>query len=806
MRIEIVNKAMFKNYLKIGWRNLFKSKGYSALNIGGLALGMATAMLIALWIHDELSFSTYHKNHDRIAKITKKEIFFGETYTYSTVQFGIAQLLRDTYGDYFERVAMVMPWTGDHVIAYKNRKFSQYGVFMEPQGPEMLTLDMLSGSRGGLRDLNSIMISSSLAHKLFGDVDPVGRTVSMDGESTLQVTGVYGDLPGNSEFAGTEYLISSDLFFSKYTQSSPDSWKDENAVIYVQIRPDIDFDEVTELIADAMLPHVDKKRASNGKPKLFLHPMDEWHLYSEFENGVRVMSDALEFIWFYGIIGAFVLFLACINFVNLSTAKAVRRAKEVGIRKTIGSRKWQLIGQFLVESLLLVTFAFVLSLGLVLLVLPWFNGVMDKTIHILWENPWFWSACLSFILFTTLLAGAYPAFYLSSFRPVKVLKGTFRTGRFGASPRKILVVFQFTVSISLIIGTLMIHKQILYVKERPIGYSQNGLLMLKMTTRDYSGKYDMIRAELLRTGEVAEVAGSGVAVTENQFNKSGFDWKDKVPDFDPIFKVFYVTRGFGETIGWQLRQGRDFSRDFPSDDSGVLINESAMKLMGLEDPVGETIYWKQGGGKNYTVLGVVRDMVRSSPFEPVPPSLMFLGEDLPYIHIRLNPSSNLNVALPKIKGVFNELVPSTSFDHRFVEAEYRAKFMAEERIGELAGFFALLAILISCLGLFGLAAFLAEQKTKEIGIRKVLGASVENLCMNLSRDFFVLVTVSCFIAVPVAYYFLNNWLENYEYRTGISWWVFVMAGLGALLITLLTVSFQAIKAATADPVKSLRAE
>ncbi|MEO1013351.1 MAG: ABC transporter permease, partial [Bacteroidota bacterium] len=745
MRIEIVNKAMFKNYLKIGWRNLFKSKGYSALNIGGLALGMATAVLIALWIHDELSYNTYHKNHDRIFKVMKKENHSGTIYTGDSHPFALAELLRTSYRDYFEHVAMEVAWTGEHIIASEEKKIAQSGRYMEPKGPEILTLNMLEGSRTELKDMNSIMISASLSKKLFGDDDPIGRVTTMDGESKLQVTGVYEDLPNNSDFHGTDFIVPFDMFYLKYQWAKPDSWNGGNVSIYVQTTPNTDSEKVSTIIKNVMLSNMDKQQASISRPEVFLHPMDEWHLYSEFENGVRVMSDALEFIWFYGIIGAFVLFLACINFVNLSTAKAVRRAKEVGIRKAIGSRKGQLIGQFLVESLLFATFAFVLSLGLVLLGLPWFNGIMDKTIHILWENPWFWSACLSFILFTTLLAGAYPAFYLSSFRPVKVLKGTFRTDRFGASPRKILVVFQFTVSISLIIGTLMIHKQILYVKERPIGYSQNGLLMLKMTTKDYSGKYDLIRAELLRTGEVAEVAGSGVAVTNNQFNKNGFGWKGKVQDFDPIFKVFYVTPEFGNTIGWQLKEGRDFSRDFPSDRSGVLINESAMKLMDLEDPVGETLTWEQQGGGNYAILGVVRDMVRFSPFEPVPPSIVFLAEDLPWIHIRINPASNLTAALPKIKGVFDELVPFASFDYKFVDVEYKSKFLVEERIGELAGSFALLAIFISCLGLFGLAAFLAEQRTKEIGIRKVLGASVENLCMNLSHDFFILVTISSFI-------------------------------------------------------------
>lgn len=807
---------MFQNYFKIGWRNILKEKGYSLINISGLAVGMSVVMLIGLWVWDELSFNKYHKNYERIAKVMIKEQFRGTVYTSDSQPFALAELLRTSYGDYFEHVVMGVSYTGDHVIASGNKKFSQSGLYMQPEAPEMLTLNMVYGHWDGLKELNSILLSATLAKKLFGNKEPLGQTVTMDTESTLQVTGVYEDLPNNAEFSGsdyvngTDYIIPFDLFYSKYPWAQPDSWRGGNVTVYVQMLPEVDVAEVSARIQDAMLPYIDQERATH-EPTLFLHPMSKWHLYSEFENGVPIMSAPLKFVWLYGMIGVFVLLLACINFVNLSTARSEKRAKEVGIRKTMGSVREQLINQFLSESLLTVVFAFVLSIGLVQLLLPWFNEVADKNVHLLWMNPWFWLACLVFTLGTAFLAGSYPAFYLSSFQPIKVLKGgvtlgTLRVGRFAATPRKVLLVFQFTISIVLIIGTLIVYQQIQFAKNRPVGYSQNELMTLKMTTQEYAGKYDLLRNELLRTGVVSEMAGAGVPVTQNQNNNNGFSWKSKLPDFDPIFKTFYVAHEFGSTIGWEMVEGRNFSRDFRSDTAGVVISESAVKLMELENPLGETLTWDRRGGKEYTILGVVKDMVRHSPYEPIPPALFFLTDNVPWVHIKINPAVSASEALPKIEAVFSEVVPSAPFDYEFVDEVYAAKFASEERIGTLAGFFATLAIFISCLGLFGLASFLAEQRTKEIGIRKVLGASVLSLWRMLSKDFVVLVIFSSLISIPITYYLLNAWLQIYEYRTDISWWLFAVAGLSALLITLFTISYQTIKAALANPVDSLRNE
>ena len=803
---------MFQNYLKIGWRNLIKNKSYSLINIGGLAAGMAVAMLIGLWIYDELSFNTYHQNYDRIAKVMRHQgRLDGERITSDYHPSALGELFRSSYESHFEHVVMRRR-SEEHIISVGDKSFVQLGDFMQPEGPEMLTLNMLQGTRSGLRDMSSILLSKTLADKLFGDADPMNKVVTLDGKSGVTVTGVYEDLPHNSEFRETSYIAPLDLFFS-VTGLDPNVWDNYNMAIYVQLRPHTNFDAASSLIKDQLLSHIPEEMATT-KPELFLHPMRKWHLYSEFENGANVTSNRLKFVCLYGMIGLFVLLLACINFMNLSTARSEKRAKEIGVRKSIGSMRHQLISQFLSESLLVALLAFALSFAIVWLILPWFNEIAGKEMPLPFTNPWFWAISLGFTFLTGLLAGSYPALYLSSFNPVKSLKGgaalgTFRVGRYAALPRKVLVVFQFTVSITLIIGTLIVDQQIQYAKNRPIGYTRDGLLMIPKRVSSLYGKYEIFRDELKKTGAVVEIAEANYPLTNTLGNNGGFDWPGKDPSFNPSFNTISVNYEYGKTVDWKLIEGRDFSRDLRTDVSGVLITESTQKLMELENPVGVNLKYAYGylGIHDFTILGVVKDMVKGDPFQSPYPAIMFLSEkELPWMFIRLDPQVNANEALSKVEGIFKKIAPSAPFDYKFVDEEYDAKFRTEERIGKLAAFFAVLAILISCLGLFGLVAFVAEKRTKEIGIRKVLGASVINLWQMLSKDFVVLVIISCLIAIPIAYYFLHGWLQQYAYRIEISWWIFTTASMSALLITLLTVSYQAIKAALMNPVESLRSE
>jgi ABC-type antimicrobial peptide transport system permease subunit len=490
--------------------------------------------------------------------------------------------------------------------------------------------------------------------------------------------------------------------------------------------------------------------------------------------------------------------------MNLSTARSEKRAKEVGIRKAIGSIRKQLIFQFLSESILMAGLAFVLAIILVLVSLPFFNTIADKSMSIPWANLIFWVVVLLFTAFTGCVSGSYPAFYLSGFNPVTVLKGTFRAGRFSALPRKILVVLQFTISVTLIIGTIIVFKQIQYAKDRPVGYSREGLISIDMSTPDLYGHYDAIRNDLINTGVVENMAESSSPTTNVYSNQIGYEWDGKVPGTNPLFGTIATTRDFGKTIGWHIRKGRDFSRDFPSDTSAMILNQSAVELTGFKDPIGKII---RKDKKAYTVVGVIDNMVMQSPYMPVQPTIFFVDYNWAnIITVKLKPTAHLQDAVAKIGVVFKKYNPTSPFEYHFTDDEYAKKFSDEERIGELASIFAVLAIFISSLGLFGLASFVAEQKTKEIGVRKVLGASVINLWGMLSKDFVQLVIISCALAVPISWYFLAGWLKGYKYHTDISLWIFVVACIGAMVITLLTVSYQSVKAAMANPVKSLRSE
>ncbi|MEP6949360.1 MAG: ABC transporter permease [Ginsengibacter sp.] len=794
---------MFKNYLRIAWRNLLKNRSSSFINIGGLSVGMAVAMLLGLWIWDELSFNKNFDNYSRIAQVMQNQTFDGVVGSQRSVPYLMGDELKKSYGNDFKYVSMAS-WTNNHILSFGEKKITKSGNYFEPQITEMLSLKMLQGTRSALQDNHSIILSSSTANALFGTTDPVNKILKIDNWLTVKVAGIYQDLPYSSDFKDLTFIAPWQLYIdsSSWNEKYTNPWRRNAYQAVVQIADNADMGNVSAKIKDVKL-----KRVSNAdaafKPVVFLQPMSKWHLYSEFKNGVNT-GGRIEFVWLFGVIGIFVLLLACINFMNLSTARSEKRAKEVGIRKAIGSLRGQLIRQFYSESLLVTACAFLLSLLLVQLILPYFNEVADKKMAILWANPLFWISGIVFILFTGFIAGSYPALYLSSFQPVKVLKGTFRAGRLANVPRKVLVVLQFTISVILIIGTIVVFRQVEFAKDRPVGYERNRLVMIPMITNDIHDHFDVVRSELKNSGTVAEISESSAATTYVGEVDNGFEWNGKSASVQGNFGAVFVTPDFGKTIDWKLEEGRDFSRDFPTDSSAMIVNETAVKFMGLKHPEGETIKWD---GRPYHIIGVVKDMVMESPYEPVFRTVFVLDKGAQnIINIKINASAGTHEALSKIEAVFKKYNPSQQFEYKFIDEEYARKFGDEERIGKLASFFAVLAIFISFLGLFGMASFMAEQRTKEIGVRKVLGASVFNLWRLLSKEFVMLIIISLCIAAPVAYYFMHQWLQNYQYRTEISWWIFAAAGFGALLITLITVSFQAIKAAIANPVKSLRTE
>ena len=798
---------MISNYLKIARRNLVKNKVYSFINIAGLATGLAVAMLIGLWVFDELSYNKSFENYDRLAVVKQNQTFNNEVSTQSALPYKIGEEIREKYGSDFKQVVM-SSMSSNLVLSFGDKRISKRGNYIEPGITEMLSLNMLKGTRSGLKEINSILLAETTAKALFGDTDPIDKLVKVNNKQDMKVTGVYKDMPYNTDFKDLAFIAPWEFYINneKWSEKESNPWRANMFLTFVQIVDHADMDKVSAKIKNVKLNKVRPEDAA-FKPEIFLHPLSKWHLYSEFKNG-KVAGGSIEFVWLFGIIGIFVLLLACINFMNLSTARSEKRAKEVGIRKAIGSLKSQLITQFFSESLLVVGLAFLLSIIFVLAALPFFNEVADKKMVFPWKEPLFWIVSIGFSILTGIIAGSYPAFYLSSFQPIKVLKGSgfarMKMGSFAAVPRRVLVVVQFTISITLIIGTITVFRQIQFAKNRPIGYDRNNLLIVAMNTPELQGHYEAIRSELKKTGAVTEMSQSSNPTTYVAAINNGYEWDGKDPGTQGNFATMAVSHDFGKTVGWQFKEGRDFSRSFSTDTSSVVLNETAAKFMGLQNPIGSII---KVDGTPFHVIGIIKDMVMDSPYKPSFRTVFFLDYNWAGVfNIRINPKSGSSEALSKIEKVFKKFNPSAPFEYKFTDELYSRKFGEEERIGKLTSFFAVLAIFISCLGLFGMASFIAEQRTKEIGVRKVLGASLGSLWSLLSKEFVFLVIFSFVLSAPLAWYFMNNWLQKYEYRTGISWWIFALSGAGALLITMLTVSFQAIKAALMNPVKSLKSE
>lgn len=801
---------MLQNYFKIAWRNLLRNKVYSTINIGGLAVGMTVAMLIGLWVYDELSFDTYHKNYNRIAQVMQNQTVDGLVATNYAIPVPLEAELRSRYGSgrhigagLFDHIVLAS-WTGGHSLESGGKKFAKSGSFMQPSAPEMLSLTMLKGTRDGLREPASILLAESVAKTYFGNTDPMGKRLKLDNKMIVRVTGVYQDLPYNTTFRDLSFIAPWNLLVSndESVRRASQQWDNNSFQLFVQLADHADLTTVSARIKNTKLDNVNTGIALT-KPAIFLQPMSRWHLFSEWQNGVNI-GGRIQYVWLFGIVGLFVLLLACINFMNLSTARSEKRAKEVGIRKAVGSVRGQLISQFFSESFLVVVLAFVSALLLVVISLAFFNDIADKKMDVPWANPFFWLAGISFCLFTGLMAGSYPAFYLSSFQPIKTLKGALQVGRFATVPRRILVIIQFTVSVTLIIGTIIVFRQIQFAKERPVGYGRSGLVALGLGETGVHAHFDAIRDELKKARTITNMAESRSPLTALWQTQNGFDWNGTATNLQSEFGTIFITHEFGKTVDWQVKAGRDFSSAYASDSTGMVLNEAAVRYMGLKNPVGHLVRWE---GITWKVLGVVRDLVIESPYEPVRQTIYMIGNGPGNtLTLRLNPNRAASESLNQIEMVLKKYDPSLTFDFQFIDQQYAKKFGDEERIGNLAFVFAILAIFISCLGIFGLATFMAEQRTKEIGVRKVLGASGLNLWGLLSKEFVILVTIGFAVAAPLAYYFLSNWLQKYEYRTEISWWIFAASGAGALLITLLTVSFQSVKAALMNPVKSLRSE
>jgi putative ABC transport system permease protein len=794
---------MLKNYFKIAWRNLLRNKVYSIINIAGLASGMAVAMIIGLWIHDEASANRHFKNYETLYQVMMHQTFDGVRYSQQAMPYPTGEELKSKFPD-FKGVAM-SDWGGNHSLVYGEKKLSKYGHFLGEDGVNMFSLKILDGDKNPLHDPYSIVLTNETAKAIFGNENAIGKVIKLDNETNLKVTAVVQQQPKNSSFT-FDYLIPFQLQEVIYTwvkQFHKTNWGNNSWQAFVQLNDNATEKSVDAKIKNVVISHfTDENTLKHIIPEVFIHPMAKWRLYSDFENGKNT-GGFIKYVRMFGILGLIVLLIACINFMNLSTARSEKRAKEVGVRKAVGSGRSQLISQFLSESMLIAMIAFLLALGIVLLSLPYFNKLTDKSMSLQITNPLFWLIMIVFTIFTGLLAGSYPAFYLSSFNPVRVLKGNLKAGKRSSLPRKILVVLQFASSVMLMIGTIVVNKQIQFGKNQPIGFNNKGLISVYWSG-DIGKHFDVIKQELLNTGAVMSVCQTNSPPSDIYSSNNGWEWKGSTPvEKSTVFSTITTTYDYTKTLGIKILEGRDFSKDF-ADSNGVILNQAAVKRMRLQNPVGQQLKWND---KPMVVLAVIPDIQMESPYRPISPLTIVFNKDwVGNVDIRLNPNMSASKAIAAIKPIFDRYNPSFPFEYKFADEEYAKKFNYEELVGNLATIIAILAIFISCLGLFGLASFTAEQRVKEIGVRKVLGASVLNLWQLLSKDFVILVLISCVIAVPVAWYYMNEWLKSYKIKTTIGIGIFVAVVAIAILITLVTVSFQAIKAAMANPVKSLRTE
>ena len=790
---------MIKNYLKTAWRNLITSKGYSAINIFGLATGMAVALLIGLWVYNEYSYNRFLPEYKQLYRVRRNFNSNGDTLTFPTISLKLAETLRNGIPE-IQYVAE-SDWMGSHGLMVGDKKLYLKGAQSGTDFLKMFQYPLKNGSANSVfKDPYSIVLNESTAKALFGNEDPINKTIRFDNKDDLKVTGILYDLPANSTFQ-FNWMVP----FSYLDQTNPrvkanrtGGYGANGYQLFIKLKTGIKQEQVEPKIKN--IEHTERDNTNAMNSMVTLEPLKDWHLYGKYENG-KVVGGFIEYVRMFGIIGALVLIIACINFINLTTARSEKRAREVGVRKAIGSRRKNLVMQFLTESFLLTFLAFLFSILFVQLALPSFNSLTGSKINIPFYNGIFWLIMLACIILTTLVAGSRPAFYLSSFSPVTVLKGSFQPGRSGSVPRKILVVLQFTCSVALIISTIIVYQQIQHAKNRPTGYDINRVLVTDANT-DLNKNYTALKNELIQKGIVTSVTHATSPATDIYWHTDLDNFPGKHAGETVEMGVVIAGEDYFKTLGMSMLAGRDFTN--ADDTLSVIFNESAIKRLRLKDPLNQTIAWQ---GVQFRIIGVVKDALMISPFLPPDPTMFYCDRNPKgNIMYRLNPNIRTQDAIASLTGIFNKYNPAFPYHYQFADESYAEKFNLEVLIGKLAGIFAGLAILISCLGLFGLAAYIAELRTKEIGIRKVLGASVSQLWMLLSKDFIVLVLISCVIASPLSFYFLKNWLQKYEYRIRIDPSVFILAAFIAIIISIATISFQAIKAAIANPVKSLRTE
>ncbi|WP_316821122.1 ABC transporter permease [Pedobacter gandavensis] len=787
---------MFRLNLKIALRNLWKNKGYTLINVGGLAIGLASCMLLLLYVAYEWSYDKHSSGYDRTYVVYSNQKNANNIISYAWTPGVLADELRETIpGVAF---ASHSTYPAEYLITKEDKSFKKRGIFTDPSFLKIFDYKFIKGNKDqALKSPNGIILSEKLAKILFGNEEPLNKTVKLAGKDLLTVEGVIEDVPETSSIQ-FDYLLSWEFYEKLNTWTKNAGWGSNFCLTVVQLKDNSAFDKVSKAIHG-----IYGRNQKDNDNVAIIHPFAKWHLYDQFENGKSV-GGKIDMLRIYFILAFCILLIACINFMNLSTARSEKRAKEVGVRKAIGASRKTLISQFILESVLLALLGMMVAFILIEFSLPYFNNLLNVTLTINYTDWNFWLVLFGLTIFTGLIAGSYPAFYLSSFEPVKVLKGFSRAGGTSLSIRKVLVVFQFVFASCLIVGTAVIYQQLIFIKNKPIGYDKNGLIEIPIegVLKDRS-KIELFRERLLKTGLVSHVSTFSRSLTLGGNNTTSISWSGKNPNENILFNFRYAYEDFAATLGGRILEGRDFSHNFV-DSTSLVINEAAVKTMGLKKPVGSIITW---GEDQFTVIGVMKDFVMESPYHSTAPMVIGKGIDTDGVMaMRLDSSQNLSTAVSKVQAMLKEINPDYPVAVTFVSERFESKFNNEKLMGILANWFGGFAIFISCLGLLGLSLYMAEQRKKEISIRKVLGASSLNILTLLNKDFVKLVAIANLIAFPLAYIMINKWLSKYEFHVEISLIPFAIAIILSLLIALFTVSIQSMKVAKANPVDALKYE
>ncbi len=793
---------MFKNYFKIAWRNLIRNKIFTSLNIAGLAVGIACFALIFLWIEYQVTYNESIPDLSNIYNVKNSQVYGSDMYTFSATPAHA----RDALLQEFPGIVNVTRYNGeDATVSVSNKHLPQSGAYVDSTFLKMFALPVIEGNAASaLNDLSQIAISQRLAKIFFGNTGAMGKILIVD-KNHYKVAAVYKDIPQNVQFYGTDFLLPFQVFFDQNKNQGIDTWGNNWTDTWVELNPNANVVAFNKKLKKL----IQQKKPVVTNQSLFLYPLKRMTLYGSFTNGKEDTDKGLiKYVSMFTIVALIILFIACINFMNLSTAHSEKRAKEIGVRKVMGSSRINLVIQLLLESLLISYMAVVLAMLIVLCVLPVFSNLINLHLEMHVLQPSHLLFVLAIGLLCGTVAGSYPALFLSSFNPIKALKNQVskRAGNAGII-RKGLVVLQFTISVIIIIAIIVIYQQIQHTRNRDLGYNKNNILYVN-TTPSLVQSFSSLKQSILNTGNVSDVSLGSSSPLNMYSNGGGFNWDGKNENEDVLVTQIRIDADYLNTFGIQLKEGRNFNVNPKADSNNVIINEAFAKLMGNAGHVGGELWRGNKSSGFLTITGITKNFVYNDVNQLTPAPLAFYNypDAADFIFLKLKPTQNLNQVITGLQNVFTKADASVPFDYKFIDKNFKEKFKQEKFISMLSTLFGGLAIFISCLGLFGLSAFMAEQRKKEIGVRKVLGASVSSITRLLSAGFLKLILISCLVAFPVAWWLMHNWLQSYEYRISIAWYVFAISALLALLIAFFTVSFQAIKAAIANPVKSLRTE